>query len=63
MRTNIEVDDKLMAAVMKQTGLPTKRAAVEEALQPLLQVRRQGRIRELFGKVAREGDLDESRRA
>jgi Arc/MetJ family transcription regulator len=64
MRTNIEIDDRLMAAVLKETGVPSKRAAVEEALKLLLlQVRRQGRIRELFGKVAWEGNLDESRRS
>jgi len=63
MRTNIEIDDKLMQAVLAETGLPTKRAAVEEALKLLLQVRRQRRIRALFGKIAWEGDLDQSRRS
>ena len=63
MRTNIEIDDKLMQAVLAETGLPSKRAAVEEALKLLLQVRRQGRIRELFGKIAWQGDLDQSRRS
>ena len=61
MRTNIEIDDTLMAAVLKETGLPSKRAAVEEALKLLLQVRRQGRIRELRGKIDWQGNLDESR--
>ena len=61
MRTNIEIDDKLMAAVLKATGLPSKRAAVEEGLRLLLQINRQKRIRSLFGKVRWEGNLDESR--
>ena len=61
MRTNIEIDDKLMADVLKETGLPTKRAAVEEALRMLLRIRRQARIRELRGKVDWLGNLDESR--
>ena len=61
MRTNIEIDDKLMADVLKETGLPTKRAAVEEALRMLLRIRRQARIRELRGKVDWQGNLDESR--
>jgi Arc/MetJ family transcription regulator len=61
MRTNIEIDDKLMQAVLKETGLPTKRAAVEEGLKLLLQLRRQARIRELRGKVDWQGDLDKSR--
>jgi Arc/MetJ family transcription regulator len=61
MRTNIEIDDKLMEEVLKETGLPTKRAAVEEGLRMLLRVRRQVRIRELRGKVDWQGNLDESR--
>ncbi|PWS37813.1 DUF2191 domain-containing protein [Falsiroseomonas bella] len=63
MRTNIDIDDRLMAEVLKETGLPSKRAAVEEGLRLLLQVRRQRRIRELFGTVDWQGDLDESRRS
>jgi Arc/MetJ family transcription regulator len=61
MRTNVEIDDRLMADVMKETGLPTKRAAIEEGLRLLLRLRRQTRIRELRGKVAWEGNLEESR--
>jgi Arc/MetJ family transcription regulator len=49
MRTNIEIDDELMDAVLKETGLPTKRAAVEEALRTLLRIRRQRKILELRG--------------
>ncbi|MGG5819565.1 type II toxin-antitoxin system VapB family antitoxin [Falsiroseomonas sp. HW251] len=63
MRTNIEIDDKLMEDVLKATGLPTKRAAVEEGLRMLLQVQRQTRIRALRGKVDWKGDLEESRRS
>jgi Arc/MetJ family transcription regulator len=61
MRTNIDIDDKLMEAVLAETGLSTKRAAVEEGLKLLLQVRRQGRIRELRGKIDWQGNLEESR--
>lgn len=63
MRTNIEIDDKLMSEVLKATGLPTKRAAVEEGLRMLLQVQRQTRIRALRGKVDWQGNLEESRRS
>ena len=49
MRTNIEIDDELMEAVLKETGLPTKRAAVEEALRTLLRIRRQRRILDYRG--------------
>ena len=37
MRTNIEIDDELMARAMEATGLPTKRATVEAALRALVQ--------------------------
>jgi Arc/MetJ family transcription regulator len=30
MRTSIDIDDELLAAAMAATGLPTKRATVEE---------------------------------
>ncbi|HZY67191.1 MAG TPA: type II toxin-antitoxin system VapB family antitoxin [Devosia sp.] len=33
MRTNIDIDDDLMAAAMKATGTTTKKAAVEEAMR------------------------------
>ena len=33
MRTNIEIDDKLMRDALAASGLPTKKAAIEEALR------------------------------
>lgn len=32
-RTNIDIDEELIARVMRQTGLPSKRAAVDYALR------------------------------
>lgn len=61
MRTNIVIDDQLMEEALKVTGLPTKRAVVEEALQLLIKVRKQTGIRRLKGKVKWEGNLDETR--
>jgi Arc/MetJ family transcription regulator len=61
MRTNIDIDDKLMDEAMRRSGLPTKRAAVEEGLRLLIQTRRQAGIRRLRGKVRWEGDLDAMR--
>uniref|UniRef100_B0SVC9 Transcription regulator of the Arc/MetJ class n=1 Tax=Caulobacter sp. (strain K31) TaxID=366602 RepID=B0SVC9_CAUSK len=57
MRTNIVIDDALMADTLKATGLKTKREAVELGLQTLLRLRRQQDIRQLRGKLAWEGDL------
>ena len=61
MRTNIEIDDHLMAEALRRSGMPTKRAAVEEGLRLLIQTRRQSAIRRLRGKVHWEGDLDDMR--
>ena len=61
MRTNIEIDDKLMQQAMKATGATTKRAAVEAALRKAVQLKAQEGILKLRGKVAWTGDLDAMR--
>ncbi len=61
MRTNIVIDDQLIAAAMKATGLPTKKAVVEAGLRLLVQVQTQSGVRRLRGKVDWQGDLDELR--
>jgi Arc/MetJ family transcription regulator len=63
MRTNIDIDDHLMAQAMRSSGAPTKKAVVEEALRMLVRTRAQGSIRRLRGKVKWEGDLEQSRRS
>ena len=61
MRTNIELDDELVAEAMAMTGLPTKRATVEEALRVLLlQHRRKTALANLAG-LGWEGDRDAMR--
>ncbi len=61
MRTNIEINDKLMNETLKITGLKTKKEVVELALEELLRLRRQGELRKLKGKFQWEGDLEEMR--
>jgi Arc/MetJ family transcription regulator len=61
MRTNIDIDDKLMKQAMKATGTKTKKAAVEACLTRVVQLKKQEGIRKLFGKVQWEGDLDAMR--
>jgi Arc/MetJ family transcription regulator len=61
MRTNIEIDDKLMAQAIKLTGLPTKRAVVEEGLRLLVRVRKQAQALKALTGLGWEGDLDEMR--
>ncbi len=62
MRTNIVIDDKLMADALKATGLQTKREVVELGLKTLLRLRQQSEVRKLRGKITWDGDLDAMRR-
>ncbi len=61
MRTNIEIDDKLMKDALRASGAKTKREAVELGLRTLVDLRRQEQARRLRGKVTWEGDLDSMR--
>lgn len=61
MRTNIEIDDQLLSRAMTATGLPTKRATVEEGLRLLVQLRGQAEALADLKGLGWEGDLDEMR--
>jgi Arc/MetJ family transcription regulator len=61
MRTNIDIDDRLMRQAMRSAKSRTKRAAVEAGLRLLIQTRAQVGIRRLRGKIRWEGDLSQSR--
>jgi Arc/MetJ family transcription regulator len=61
VRTNIEIDDKLMKDALKATGAKSKREVVELGLKTLVQLRAQGKARELKGKITWEGDLNAMR--
>jgi Arc/MetJ family transcription regulator len=61
MRTNIVIDDRLMAEAMKASGARTKREAVEMGLRTLLSLSCQGELRTLRGKLDWQGDLDAMR--
>lgn len=62
MRTNIDIDDDLMARAQQASGLPTKKAAVEEGLRLLVRLKEQEDILKLAGKVRWHGDLSASRK-
>ena len=62
MRTNIVIDDQLMAAAMRVTGLKTKKETVEAGLRALLRLEQQAEIRMFRGKLHWEGNLLEMRR-
>ena len=58
MRTNIVIDDELLERALELSGLKTKRAVVEKGLETLIQQLEQTKIRELYGKLTWEGDLN-----
>lgn len=62
MRTNIEIDDKLMHEALELSGLKTKKSVVETSLQTFIRLKKQERIKKFRGKLKWEGDLDEMRK-
>jgi Arc/MetJ family transcription regulator len=63
MRINIEIDDALLSQAMTATGLPTKRATVEEGLRMLVRMRKQAEAFADLNGLGWEGDLDAMRQA
>ena len=61
MRTNIEIDDALMAEAQKVSGHATKKQTVEEALRLMVRLRRQKEADAAFGKYRWRGNLARSR--
>jgi Arc/MetJ family transcription regulator len=61
MRTNIVIDDKLIAEAIKVTGAATKKEAVELGLKALIQLKRQEQIRGMRGKLKWKDDLERMR--
>lgn len=61
MRTNVVIDDALMASALKATGLKTKKETIEEGLKLLVQLQRQTAVRDFRGKLKWSGNLDEMR--
>ena len=61
MRTNIDIDDQLLAEAMAATGQTTKRGTVEEALRRIVKLHRQVQAIEALRGIGWEGDLDAMR--
>lgn len=51
MRTNIDLDDDLVAEAQRLTGIDTKRGVVHEALRVLVEMKRRRSLTELAGKI------------
>lgn len=61
MRTNVVIDDDLMKSALKQSGLKTKRAVIEEGLRLLVELSRQSKVKAFRGKLKWSSNLDEMR--
>jgi Arc/MetJ family transcription regulator len=61
-RTNIILDDDLVAACQKATGIKTRREIVEYALRELVRRERLKQILELKGSVKWKGNLNNWRK-
>jgi len=57
MRTNVILDETLVAQAKGLTGIKTTRGVLDEALRVLIRLQEQGQVRELRGRLQWEGDL------
>jgi len=61
MRTNIEIDDKLLRRAMALSGATSKKSAVEMAMNLTVQLHRQAAAIEKLWGIGWDGDLKEMR--
>ena len=61
MKTNIIIDEQLIADALKVTGLKTKTEVIEMGLKTLMNFNKQEQIKQFKGKLKWEGDLEEMR--
>jgi Arc/MetJ family transcription regulator len=62
MRTNIEIDDALMAEAQRTCGQATKKQTVEQALRLMIRLQQQRDVDLAFGKYRWRGNLARSRK-
>jgi Arc/MetJ family transcription regulator len=62
-RTNIDLDERLVAEGLKLTHTKTKRELVDMALRELVVKKRRKRLLALAGKVGWRGDVSRMRRS
>lgn len=61
MRTNVVIDDRLLAQAQRLTGLSTTREVLEEGLKLLVRLKRQEKVKAWRGKLRWDGDLEAMR--
>lgn len=58
MRTNIEIDKKLMDEILDKTSIKTKKEVVDQALREFLRKIKLRELSNLKGKISWEGNLE-----
>lgn len=58
MRTNVDLDDELVAEAFALTGVQTERELLRLALSELIRVRRKKDLSELAGRISLRDDFD-----
>jgi Arc/MetJ family transcription regulator len=58
MRTNIDLDDKLVDEAMRLSGAKTKKEVVGLALEALIKARKRPDLMELVGKIDLDANYD-----
>ncbi len=61
MRTNIDIDDKLINEAIKLSSEKNKKGVVNLALIEFIKLQKRQKFKELFGRVKWEGDLKQMR--
>jgi len=61
MRTNVVINDNLIARALKVSGFRTKKDAIEEGLKLLVQMNSHKKIKQFRGKLKWSGNLNEMR--
>ncbi|MDE0157180.1 MAG: type II toxin-antitoxin system VapB family antitoxin [Gammaproteobacteria bacterium] len=61
MRTNIDIDNKLMNEAIKVSGLKTKKETVELGLKTLVRLKKQEGIKRFRGQLEWTGNLNDMR--
>ena len=58
MATNLSIDTNLLDEALHISGLPTKKATVNQALKEFVQRRKQREITTLFGSLPQDENYD-----
>jgi Arc/MetJ family transcription regulator len=61
MRTNVEIDNKMIKEIMLLGGIKNKKDVIDSSIRNYLRFVAQQNILQLRGKISWEGDLEEMR--